>query len=314
MNDPHVVALLYRVNHGEYIDYSEAQPLVLDEPAFRLEVKDNQARFELKEHYAAAKDARKAIEDYIHTWEFDACLENGADSFRLEFHKAEIKDRNPTPGVIHYNISLSSAHGTAMPPIIKYPYPSPPSGIRINADVQTMFDRYMNHRRGGEPLPGAAYFCLTMLEYIAEKIKQNQEPNRKAASRYFQIDIKVLRKIGRLSSTKGGPTGARKGEGVPDDLTNKESRFLEEAIKKMIRRAAEKAYSPSVNFSKISFSDLPSACNEAPARSTLLQRPPPKTRLPCFTPGAGAAPATSACRACRRRSSAHRHSRSSLGR
>ena len=257
VNDPHVVALLYRVGHGKSVSYQDAEPLLLDEPAFRLEIKDNQARFELKEHYAAAKDARKAIEDYIHTWEFDACLEYGADSFRLEFHKAEIKDRNPTPGVIHYHISLSSAHGTAMPPIIKYPYPSPPSGIRLNADVQTMFDRYMNHRRGREPLPGAAYFCLTMLEYIAEKIKQNQKSNRKAASRYFQIDMKVLEKIGLLSSTKGGPTGARKGEGVPDDLTNEESRFLEEAIKKMIRRAAEKAHNPDADLPKISLSDLP---------------------------------------------------------
>ena len=45
MNDPHVVALLYRVEHDEAVDYSNAKPHVSDEPAFRLEVKDNQARF-----------------------------------------------------------------------------------------------------------------------------------------------------------------------------------------------------------------------------------------------------------------------------
>ena len=257
VNDPHVVALLYRVDHGESVSYKEAEPLVRDEPAFRLEVKDNKARFELKEHYATQEEACEALEDYIRAWEFDACLENGADSFRLEFHKAEIKDRNPTPGVIHYHIGLSSAHGTAMPPIIKYPYPSPPSGIRLNADVQTMFDRYMNYKRKHEPLPGTAYFCLTRLEDMAEEIKRNKESNRKAASRYFQIDMKVLKEIGRLSSTKGGPTGARKGEGVSDDLTNEESRFLEEAIKKMIRRAAEKRCNSDADLPKISLADLP---------------------------------------------------------
>ena len=187
----------------------------------------------------------------------DACLENGPDSFRLKFQKAEIVDRNPTPGVTHFHFSVSSAHGTAMPPIIKYPYPSPPSGIRLNADVQTMFDRYMNYRRKHEPLPGAAYFCLTMLEYIAEKIKQNQESNRKAASRYFQIDMKVLGQIGNLSDKKGGPLGARKGKGVTHQLTNEERHFLEEATQKMIRRAAKKAHEPDANLPKISLSDLP---------------------------------------------------------
>ena len=259
MNDPHVVALLYRVDHGESVSYKEAEPLVLDEAAFRLEVKDNKARFELKEHYATHEDALKSLEDYIHNWESDACLENGPDSFRLKFQKAEIKDRNPTPGMLHIRGTFigEPAKVSGKLTLGFRSYPSPPSGIRINADVQTMFDRYMNHRRGREPLPGAAYFCLTMLEYIAEKIKQNQKSNRKTASRYFQIDMKVLEKIGLLSSTKGGPTGARKGEGVSDDLTNEESLFLEEAIKKMIRRAAKKAHNPDADLPKISLSDLP---------------------------------------------------------
>ena len=46
-------------------------------------------------------------------------------------------------------------------------------------------------------------------------------------------------------------------KGVSDDLTNEERRFLEEAIKKMIRRAAEKAYNPDANLPKISLSDFP---------------------------------------------------------
>ena len=168
MNDPHVVALLYRVKHSESIDYSEAQPLVLDKPAFLLEVKDNQARFELKEHYATEGEAREAIEEYIRAWEFHACLENGPDAFGLKFQKAEILDRNPTPGVLSIRGTLirrtRQTFRQTHPSRFRN-YPSPPTAIRIDADVQTMFDRCMNHRRGGEPLPGTAYFCLTRLEY-----------------------------------------------------------------------------------------------------------------------------------------------------
>ena len=260
MNDPHVVALLYRVEHGESFDYKEAKPFVSDKsPAFRLEVKDKRVRFELKEHYATEEEAREAIEGYIRDWEFSACLEKGPDSFRLKFQKAEIVDRNPTPGVLSIRGTLIGEPAKLSARLVLgfRKYPSPPSGIRIDADVRTMFERYMNYRRKREPLPGTAYFCLTTLENMMEKIKRNKESSRKAASRYFQIDEEVLRKIGRLSSTKGGPAGARKGGGVSHDLTNEERCFLEEAVKKMIRRAAEKAHNPDADLPKISLADLP---------------------------------------------------------
>ncbi len=257
MNDPHVVALLYRVEHGESVDYSEAEPLVREEPAFRLEVKDNKVRFELKDHYASEEDARNAVEDYIRDWEFDACLEKGPDSFRLKFDRAKIIDRNPTLGACRLAAEVTATgYGSSTLTIGFRSYPSPPSDIRIDAAVQTMFDRYMNHLRRLELLPGMANFCLTMLEDMAERAKQGRESKRKAASRYFQIEMKVLQEIGRLSSTKGGPLGARKSEGVFHDLTNEESGFLRVAVKKMIRRAAEKAHSPGKIPAKISLPDL----------------------------------------------------------
>ena len=98
MNDPHVVALNYCINYGDTIDYSRAKCLELDNSGFRLTVEDKKARFELKEHYATEEQARAALADYIHVWEFDATLRYGnPDSFGLEFGKAEIINRNPTP-------------------------------------------------------------------------------------------------------------------------------------------------------------------------------------------------------------------------
>ena len=102
MNDPHVVALFYRIGHGDSVDYSKTPPLFCEERAFRLEVKDKRVRFEFKEHYATEDEARNAVEDYIGVWEFSACLENGLDSFRLNFERVQIEDRNPplpVPGV-----------------------------------------------------------------------------------------------------------------------------------------------------------------------------------------------------------------------
>lgn len=248
MNDPHVVALIYGIEHDASVDYEEAEPLVREEPAFRLEVKDKKARFELKNHYAEESAARESVEEYIRVWEFDACLNNGPDSFKLRFDKAEIEDRNPTPGEVSLHFS------TTLPaPIFSFTltrrlpvYPSPPSGLAINPDVQTMYDRYMNYRQGHEPLSSMAYFCLTVLE--------NSAGGRKASAQKYQIAKRVLEKIGYLSSEKGG-SEARKAGGVTEELTE-EGRFLKQAIEKIIRRMAEKTCDPTAELDKISLTDL----------------------------------------------------------
>ena len=263
MNDPHVVALLYRVEHGESFDYKEAKPLVCDKsPTFHLEVKDKQVRFELKEHYAAEEDAREAIEDYIRNWEFDACLKYGPESFRLKFHKAEIVDRNPTPGELSIRGTLTGEPAKISGKLVLgfRNYPSPPSDIVVTPDVESMYRRYISHHSMSEGLESMAYFCLSMLEDPPSKPNSQERKyfkKRKDAAVNYQIDKDVLAEIGRLSSTKGGPLGARKKEGVADELTNEERRFLKEAIKKIIRRAAEKAHSPDADLPKISLSDLP---------------------------------------------------------
>ena len=169
MNDPHVVALIYRIAHGDTIDYSQARRLEVDEPRFRLTVEERQARFELKAHHATEEQARDEIADYIRTWEFDATLKRGnPDAFRLEFEKAEVIDRNPTPGVVRLSARFE-AQGTGSARItLRVPeYPAPPTDIALDPDAETMHQRYLRHRQGGEPLPAMAYFCLTVLELAA---------------------------------------------------------------------------------------------------------------------------------------------------
>ena len=271
MNDPHVVALIYRVKHGKSVDYEDASPLSYDDdPRFQLTVEDNCARFELKEHYEDVGAARDALEPFIQHWEFQSAMRDGPGRFGLRFKEAEIEDRNPSPpeprkkgfgasavpSVLNVGGSavLPGLTATGGVPFGSPRYPSPPAGGSVDPndpDVKSMYDRYVNYCSGGEFLPGMVYFCLTMLEYKFRG-KKGKKARDEAAAKY-RIHKKVLCKIGNLSE-KGGPIG-RKGGTV--SLTEREKRWLGESVKKIIYRAAQVAADDSQHLPQITMADLP---------------------------------------------------------
>ena len=243
MNDPHIVALIYKINHDQSVDYRKAKPMDHEEPDFHVKIANEKVRFEFKKHHATVASARKFIEEYICAWEVDANLRGGANCFKLKLEDEQIEDRNPQPGV--QDVSVTFRTGTPTVTVratVDKHYPPPPSGLKITPDVQTMYDRYMGYRQDREPLPGMAYFCWTM-------IKDNP-----ATKKDFSREIR--NKVGRLSSEKGGQQ-ARKADGGAKDLTAQECLFLEEAVKVIIRRVAERAHAPDSDLPKISLSDLP---------------------------------------------------------
>ena len=61
MNDPHVEALIYLIEHDSTVSYEDAKPIEIDRQDFCLKVEDGRARFEFKEHYATAGEARAAL-------------------------------------------------------------------------------------------------------------------------------------------------------------------------------------------------------------------------------------------------------------
>ena len=254
MNDPHVVALFHNVKHSASVDHSEAKPLEHEGKDFTITIENDKARFTMKAHYATEEEARKAVEEYIEVWEFDAALQEGPNAFTLEFDDLHIEDRQPQAGMGGIYVSIPAPSATlrprAMP--IKNPYPSPPSGLKITPDVQSMFDRLMGSRLCKEPLPSMAYFCLNVLEASTRARKGR----RGAAVKQYGIDRAVLDKIGDLSSEKGG-TQARKAAGIGRPLKDPEDRFLKEAIKALIYRAAEVAYGPVSRLPEIKLTDLP---------------------------------------------------------
>ena len=97
MNDPHVEWLLYRIEPNEYVGYDREGPFEHESKTFHLRVEEWNARFEMKEHFATGSDAKVAVEPFIRKWEFRAALQRGPDTFSLQFAKAHIVDRQPTP-------------------------------------------------------------------------------------------------------------------------------------------------------------------------------------------------------------------------
>ena len=256
MNDPHVVALNYKIEHHSSIDYDAASPLDHSEDAFEIHVERTNVRFAMKKHYATKSEALESVEAYIRAWEHLAALQNGPNEFKLIFDGAEIEDRDPTPGVVYVSpkpLRINVSVGEPTIHVSRGAYPRPPSRrMEFSRDVALMFDRYVGYHARREHLTGMANFCLTVLENSV-RAKKNR---RKAAAGHYDIEYKVLDEVGRLCSNKGGAE-ARKAQGVGQDLNGQERQFLEEAVKAIIRRAAEVAGDPNGSRDTILLSDFP---------------------------------------------------------
>ena len=205
MNDPHVVALIYQIEHGQAVDYREAKPIDHEEPDFCVKIAKEKVRFEFKKHHATAKAAQKAIEEYICAWEIDAGLRQGGPNyFTLKFAHAQIEDRNPTiedrnptPGVKDISVTVRAGTPTVTVRVtVDKEYPPPPSGLTITPDVRTLYDRYMGCRQGKEPLPSMAYFCLTVIE---------RDPTQKGDPTQKECSSGVCKKIRHGAGDHQGP-------------------------------------------------------------------------------------------------------------
>ena len=206
MNDPHVVAVYYRIEHRESVSYEKAAPFENDGEQYRVQIENCRARFEMKDHCATAEEARELIEPLLRAWEVDAGLRDGYREIEFVFEEAEIVDRKPTPGVIH--VPTSKMTITAYPPTLEVGrnrYPEPPTNLAVGADVEVMYHRYGLYREGRDLLANMANFCLTVLE---ASVKGSQ---RTAAEKIYGIDRDVLSTLSRLASEKGGQE-ARKPE------------------------------------------------------------------------------------------------------
>jgi len=257
MNDPHVSVLVYRVRHDETVNYDKASPLEYETASFKVSINGREARFAMKEHFATVDQALEVVGPFIRQWEFAVALEHGPGEFALGFLDAVVEDRKPTPGVVA--LKGAFAVGVAGPFSVvvgRGSYPEPPTNVAINADVEEMALRYSRYREGKETLANMAHFCLTVLEGASGAGRVSRRQRRLAMQGKFGIEVSVANTLGDLSSEKGG-LEARKNEGRSHEFTANERSWLEQATKRMIRRAAEVAYDPAATASQITMGDLP---------------------------------------------------------
>ena len=254
MNDPHVSVLVYRVRHDETVNYDKASPLEYETASFKVSVKRCQARFEMKEHFSTVEQAREVVEPFNRQWELTTALDRDPGEFELVFLDAVVEDRKPPPGVVLAPPSGALTLLGELPSLVvgRNTYPEPPTNVAMDADVEAMFLHYSRYREGKEPLAHMAYFCLTVLE----RATGARRDRRLAMQGKFGIEVTVSNTLGDLSSEKGG-SEARKNEGRSHEFTAKERNWIEQATKRMIRRAAEVAHDPAAAASHITMGDLP---------------------------------------------------------
>ena len=254
MNDPHVVALIYDIEHDSAIDYSRAPSLTKEADEFTVKICNGQVRLEPKEHYATLAEALVPAGDFVRNWELDVVLRTQPEKFSLVFNRPEIIDRNPTPGVtelsVHARAGKLSAHASLT--VMASVYPEPPSQVTLghdDDDVVLLLNRYSNYRKGKERLASMAYFCSTML---SERL-----PTGETRGDELNVSGRVQKAIRRLSSRQGGPMGARKWDATTTEFDASEVSFLEQAVKLIIRRVAEKARNETLRLPTITLADLP---------------------------------------------------------
>ncbi len=251
MNDPHVVALYYSVKHAKHVDYTKARPLEHHQPGFTVRLEDDRAEITMTSHHTTAEEARAEVEPHLCAWELTAALQSLPGEFEFSYDRANIIDRNQTPGPVHgaltstFGAFMLSAEGHVSRS--KYPDP-PPAGIVRNEAVDLMFDRFCRYREGTTTLADAGYFCLTVLE--------NSSGGRPGAASRYAIAKSVLDKLGDLTANKGG-NEARKAAGSNTEFTPAEREWIDESIKRLILRAAEVAGDPSASRPQITLPDLP---------------------------------------------------------
>ena len=167
MNDPHVAALVYRLEHGSSKLYDEAKPLIHTTPEFTIRVDNGQARFEMKAHYATVEEAREVVEPFIQEWELDVGLKEGHGEFEFAYKDAELIDRNPTivaGGWGELTLPTPYVHGAGPP--LRREYPAPPEGLCIDAVVALMYGRYKMVCQGRDTLAAAGYFWERAMEAL----------------------------------------------------------------------------------------------------------------------------------------------------
>jgi hypothetical protein len=144
VNDPHVVALGYRVECDEGFDYHSASQLAFQTDRFICRIDDGRARFEFKPaaHHARVEEAQEEIDRFAEAWKISAEIKHWPGAFRLVYDPSrnEIVDRNP-PMAAGYVFTLGRASAVVTGSAMHFKrsfgsYPDPPMNFEVSDDLR----------------------------------------------------------------------------------------------------------------------------------------------------------------------------------
>lgn len=263
----YIETLYYKVITPDRYKYEAPPPVDFETHEGKFELANGELKITLKQDHANPAAARAAIKSVLDAWEALADLRYQPGEFRLKYQRYEQAYRNPPPpntliaGVGEMfleGISLQLyATATVLPPV-RRAYPPPPTGFVLSPDARTMSSRLLASLEGREPLPAAAYFCLTVIETLADQpsnpaVPKKTSGKRKQAAQALAIDLEILATLGELSSEYGASIGRKVTATKP--LSAEQTQWLKEALRKLIVRVGE--YSAGSPLTQLTMAQLP---------------------------------------------------------
>jgi hypothetical protein len=260
MQDPHVIAIHYRVEANETVTYVCPPPVEWSTAVFDMHLADGKATFTLKEHHASEQAARDQIEQFLRAWDLWMQLEHGSTEIRFVFERVDLVDRHPRPppkpGEVRIvgTVALGGATvaGTLTVHSIRHRYPDPPLSFRASPLVEDLWYLYDRYRSDRERLLPVAYSCLHLVLWeVNGDLKQ--------AARRYRVSDNVLKKLRELTSYLGDARTARKlskGSFVRPP-TAEETHWIEEVLKAVIRQVGRHAADPDGNWPSLTIASFP---------------------------------------------------------
>ena len=237
-----VTKLAYRVTLQD-TDVSGLLPQFWEHEVGRFSLADGTLTVEPKQRFSDHESAHNAVQPWLRSFAIGHHLTDGR---RIHFELESSVTQHPAHDRIDWTVHVTlgvSARASLDRHRQGVRYPQPLNNCVTNEDVETAYQRWDNYRRDREPLPGVAYFVLTLLEERAG--------SRRKASMRFRIARNVLDRVGELSSVAGTPTTARKAD--HREMTPEEATWLKQAIESVILRLGCAEQLPD----RITMDDLP---------------------------------------------------------
>ena len=204
--------------------------LRFENSAFTLNVADGTATFIFQYPLSSLEEAERRICDFIRSWEGDMLLQSGSVRRSIDISASQAPGRGGRAnGYFTAKVegSLAETNTRRQMPWRRHRYWHIPL-------VRGLVERYEAYRKGRENLTVMAYFCLSAIEQLFQ--------GRYSTASTLKLEPKILSELGRLVSTVGTVSTARKITSENHDLrdlTDREVHWLEAVVRELIRRTGE---------------------------------------------------------------------------